>query len=479
MSHVLISAAHKSSGKTTITLGLCAALRRRGLIVQPFKKGPDYIDPMWLTLAAGRDCHNLDFHSMTRDEIRGTFREYGHDSEINLIEGNKGLYDGLDLEGRNSNAALARMIKAPVVLVIDAQGMTRGIAPLILGYQAFDKRMNIAGVILNKLGGKRHEGKLRAVIEHYTDVPVIGAVHKDESLCITEQHLGLTPGTASVETINQIKTIADLIESQVDLDKFIQIASTAPQIKSPVTIKEPVSISTLDNISVGNKVRIGVARDKAFGFYYPGDITALKDSGAEIIDINTFTDSKLPEIDGLFIGGGFPESYLQELANNAGLKRDIANAIESGLPVYAECGGLMYLTRSIKWDNQSHLMVGAIPADTEMCKKPQGRGYVRLKETEHMSWAPENGQQSGKEFCAHEFHYSKLINTDPKVKYAYKVLRGFGIDGDNDGIIYKNVLASYTHLRDVKHNRWASRFVNFVKDCKNNRELLNTKQAYG
>ncbi|MDH5256618.1 MAG: hydrogenobyrinic acid a,c-diamide synthase (glutamine-hydrolyzing) [Gammaproteobacteria bacterium] len=457
MPHVLISAGHKSSGKTTITLGLCAALHRRGLNIQPFKKGPDYIDPMWLTLAANKDCHNLDFHSMTRDEIRGTFRQYGHDSDLSLIEGNKGLYDGLDLEGRNSNAALARMIKAPVVLVIDAQGMTRGIAPLILGYQAFDKRVNIAGIILNKLGGKRHEGKLRAVIEHYTNVPVIGAVHRNDALRIPEQHLGLTPGSASAETLKQIEVIADLVEAQVDLDKFISIASTSPAIKAA-----PGLTLTTQRKSV----RIGVARDKAFGFYYPGDLSALKAAGAEIVEINTFKDTQLPEIDGLFIGGGFPESYLQELSTNTGLMRDIAREIEAGMPVYAECGGLMYLTRSIKWDNRSHLMVGAIPADTEMCDKPQGRGYVRLKETNNMPWLPENTNDNNKEFCAHEFHYSRLINVNDKIKYAYKVMRGFGIDGENDGVVYKNVLASYTHLRNVKHNKWASRFVEFVNNCK-------------
>ena len=469
MSHLLISAAHKSSGKTTITLGLCAALHRKGLSIQPFKKGPDYIDPMWLSLAAQRDCHNLDFHSMNRDEIRGTFRRYGFGADISIIEGNKGLYDGLDLEGRNSNAALARMIKAPVVLVIDAQGMTRGIAPLILGYQAFDKRMNIAGVILNKLGGKRHEGKLRAVIEHYTDVPVIGAVHKHEALNIDEQHLGLTPGNASIQTRKQIDNIASLVESQVDLDKLLAIADTAPAIKP---------LPALVNTASEKSVRIGVARDKAFGFYYPGDITALENAGADIIEINMFTDKQLPEIDGLFIGGGFPESYLQELSANTSLMRDIAKKIEANLPVYAECGGLMYLTRSIKWGNRSHLMVGAIAADTEMCAKPQGRGYVRLKETPHMKWPTQNEQSKLKEFCAHEFHYSRLINADKNIKYAYRVLRGYGIDGTHDGVVYKNVLASYTHLRDVAHNRWASRFVSFIKDCIQDQNRAENKSVF-
>ncbi|HLD13361.1 MAG TPA: AAA family ATPase, partial [Burkholderiales bacterium] len=182
MNRLLISAAHKSSGKTTLTLGLCAALRARGLVVQPFKKGPDYIDPLWLTRAAGRDCYNLDFFLMQRDEILRTFTTRATGANISLIEGNKGLYDGLDLDGSNSNAALAKLLAAPVVLEIDARGMTRGIAPLILGYQAFDRDVHIAGVILNQLGGSRHEAKLRAVIEHYTDTPVLGAVHHDERL---------------------------------------------------------------------------------------------------------------------------------------------------------------------------------------------------------------------------------------------------------------------------------------------------------
>ena len=450
----MISAGHKSSGKTTITLGLCAALRDVGSIVQPFKKGPDYIDPMWLSLASGRDCHNLDFHSMSKGELRGTFRRYGYDSDISIIEGNKGLYDGLDIEGRNSNAALARLIKAPVVLVIDAQGMTRGIAPLILGYQAFDPRINIAGVILNKLGGKRHEGKLRAVIEHYTDVPVIGSVHKDDSLLIKEQHLGLIPSSNTDETQKKINEIAKSIKDQVDLDKIRDIAATAPPIKQV----------ELNSTSIIKKktVRIGIARDKAFGFYYPGDLNALRDAGAELIEINMIDDNHLPELDGLFIGGGFPENYMPELAKNDSMKADIARVIDNGLPVYAECGGLMYLTRSIAWDGKIYPMVGAIPADSEMCKKPQGRGYVRLKETNPL-WPLSKDVKPQAEFCAHEFHYSRLINIDNDIKFAYKVMRGTGITGFNDGIVHNNVLASYSHLRDVSHNHWAKRFVDFVK----------------
>ena len=211
MSHVLISAAHKSSGKTTVTIGLCAALKKSGTVIQPFKKGPDYIDPMWLSKAASRPCHNLDFYTMQRQEILETFTRYSQGADIAIVEGNKGLYDGLDLDGSNSNAALATLLKAPVILVIDARGMTRGIAPLILGYQAFEPKLNIAGVILNQLGGSRHESKLRAVIAHYTDVPVIGAVHHDKELQILERHLGLIPSNEMQAAQQRIELVGKRI----------------------------------------------------------------------------------------------------------------------------------------------------------------------------------------------------------------------------------------------------------------------------
>ncbi len=225
-SRMLISAAHKSSGKTMVSIGLCAALVARGHVVQPFKKGPDYIDPMWLTQAAGHACRNLDLYLMERDDIVATFAQ--HSKEVNLVEGNKGLYDGLALDGSNSNAALAKLLDLPVMLVIDARGMTRGIAPLILGYQAFDRDINIAGVILNNLGGSRHEAKLRAVIEHYTDVPVIGAIHHDERLSIVERHLGLMPSNESHVATSKIKQIGEAIAEQVDLDKLLALSQKEP-----------------------------------------------------------------------------------------------------------------------------------------------------------------------------------------------------------------------------------------------------------
>lgn len=458
MSHFFISAAYKSSGKTTLSLGLCAALKNRELIVQPFKKGPDYIDPMWLSHAANRPCHNLDFNTMSESEIKEVFSKYNQGTDISVIEGNKGLYDGLDLDGSNSNAALCKLIQAPVVLVIDARGMTRGIAPLILGYQAFDKDVNIAGVILNKLGGRRHEQKLRSVIEHYTDVPVLGAILRDQQLEITERHLGLVPSEENTASTKLIEKIGAIVAEQVDLDAIISIASTtqAPEFKS--------DIPRLDHVK---DVRIGIAQDTAFNFYYPGDLEALENAGATLVPFNTLNDSELPNIDGLFIGGGFPETQMSELENNKALRSDIYNKIEAGLPAYAECGGLMYLARSIDWNDKKNEMVGIIPGDIVMHKKPQGRGYVKLCETGNGLWDM-NDNNPANEIPAHEFHYSSLENVPKDSQFAYEVKRGYGINGKYDGIIYKNLLASFAHLRDVKANNWTKRFIKFVRNTKYN-----------
>jgi cobyrinic acid a,c-diamide synthase len=455
MNRLLISAAHKSSGKTTVTIGLCAALRARGLAVQPFKKGPDYIDPMWLSLAAGRDCHNLDFYLMGREEIHATFARHSHGADIALIEGNKGLYDGLDLDGSNSNAALAQLLTTPVVLVIDARGMTRGIAPLILGYQAFDPKVRIAGVILNQLGGSRHEAKLRAVIEHYTDVSVIGAVHYDERLNIVERHLGLMPSNEAGGATDKIRTIAGTVAAQVDLDRLIALAaSAAPLPGAPVTASPALPAPD---------IRIAIARDAAFGFYYPGDLEALRQAGAELVPFDALNDRHLPQADGLFIGGGFPEVHIERLAANESLRREIREAIEAGMPAYAECGGLMYLSRRIRWGDREGEMVGAIPGDTVMHERPQGRGYIRLRETASAPWALTRPGEAPAEIPGHEFHYSSLDNLPPGLPYAYDMLRGHGVDGERDGIVIKNLLACYCHLRDLEGNHWASRFAEFVR----------------
>jgi cobyrinic acid a,c-diamide synthase len=462
MARVLISAAHKSSGKTTITVGLCAALSASGLTVQPFKKGPDFIDPMWLTQASGRSCFNLDPYLSTGEQIRSLFGQYAARADISVVEGNKGLYDGLALDGSNSNAALAHWLDLPVILVLDARGMTRGIAPLILGYQAFDPRIRIAGVILNQLGGARHESKLRAVIEHYTDVKVLGAVAHDPLLGVLERHLGLMPSRELADPQALVQSIGERVAQQVDLNELLRVA------RDVTPLPTPPAEST--NAGTGqDRLRIGVAFDKAFGFYYPDDLQALEGAGAEIVRFDALTAPRLPDIDGLFIGGGFPEVFMAELSANQAMRSSVREAVDQGLPVYAECGGLMYLARSLRWKDQKFDMVGALSADVVMHEKPVGRGYASLKLTADAPWRTCDGSGSVR---GHEFHYSSLENVAPDVRFAYEVTRGHGVDGHQDGLVYRNVLASYTHLRTHAGSQWAPAFVAFVRSVKVSRQHL-------
>jgi cobyrinic acid a,c-diamide synthase len=449
---IYISAAHKSSGKTTLSIGLVRAFVEQGLRVQPFKKGPDYIDPLWLSAAAGRACYNLDFYTQSRDEIIRCYQDNQQQSDLVLIEGNKGLYDGVDVEGSNSNAAMARHLGVPVVLVINCQGMTRGIAPLLLGYQAFDPAIKIAGVILNQVGGSRHQAKLIQVIEHYTDIPVLGAVQADPELRIVERHLGLIPSNEEQSSEKLISSLADTVKNHIDLGKVTQIAHLASRSESLSTQSPIYSAPRYAGL------KIGLARDEAFGFYYPDDLDKFRELGVQLLEFNTIKDSELPDIDGIFLGGGFPETAMEKLQQNNRMQQAVAGFIERGGPVYAECGGLIYLTRSLTWQGKKCRMCGVIPADTVMHEKPQGRGYVRLCETGKSPWPGLSRRQQT--IYAHEFHYSSLVGLEASDdNYAYRVERGFGIDGEHDGYVYKNLLASYTHRRSVGGNDWVERFL--------------------
>ena len=457
MAHLLISAAHKSSGKTTISIGLCAALARRGLAVQPYKKGPDYIDPLWLGQASGRPCHNLDFHTQSLDEIRYSVATHSADADISIIEGNKGLHDGVNIDGSNSNAALAKLLDSPVVLVIDTRGMTRGVAALVQGFQAFDPDVAIRGVILNQVGGSRHEGKLREIIERYTDLPVLGAVGRDENLHIDERHLGLVPSNEQQQAGDIIDAFAQRIAAEVDLEAISGIAQQAPPLMRPsVSPPAPAANTELRGL------RVGIIQDDAFGFYYPGDLQAFSQRGVELVKIDSMRDETLPAIDGLFIGGGFPETHAEKISANTSLRNAIAVAVEQDLPVYAECGGLMYLTRSLRWGDSEYPMVGALPADTVMYARPQGRGYVVLEEDKAFPWPALNRSSAAQPVPAHEFHYSALENLAPDLRFAWHMKRGKGIADERDGIVYRNVLGNYSHLRHTWTNPWVWRFLNFV-----------------
>lgn len=456
MGAVLISAMRKSSGKTLVSLGVAAALAKRGVAVQTYKKGPDYIDPLWLTRASGRDCFNLDFHAMSHAEIVALFHQRA--AEFNLIEGNKGLFDGVDVAGSDSNAALARLLGVAVVLIVDTRGMTRGIAPLIQGYRSFEPDIRIAGVILNQLGGARHEGKLRAALERYTDVAVLGAIGRQGPMEIEERHLGLVPANEAEAADRKIAAVARIMAQSVDLDALRNMAG-AERDAGPVT-RPP---------SAAPDLRIAVARDAAFGFYYPDDLEALARAGAELVMIDTLHDADLPDVDGLFIGGGFPETQAAALAENVSLRRQIRAALEAGMPAYSECGGLIYLSRSVEWRGQRHDMVGFVPGDVILRDRPVGRGYVRLRETPDAPWPAPPGEDQpvvGRPLAAHEFHHAALENLPVGMRYAYRVTRGHGIDGRNDGLVLGNLLAGFSHQRHAAANPWTDRFLAFVRKCR-------------
>ncbi len=459
MAHILISAAHKSSGKTVLSVGICAALKKQGLQVQAFKKGPDYIDPMWLKQATANSCYNLDFWTQTDTEIKSMFASHDQQASISIIEGNKGLHDGLAADGSNSNAALAKLLKAPVVLILDTRGTIRGVAPLLLGYQQFDPEVNIAGVILNFVGGGRHAAKLRSVIERYTDIPILGMVQRNAELELVERYLGLMPNNEDRYAQQKISSIADTIAQQIDLEKIIHIANTAPSLG--------VDVENINHVKQYS-LKIAYARDEAFGFYYADDLETFRQHGVQLVPFDTLNDKSIPDADALFIGGGFPEKRLAELTANTKMQQSIAAAINNGLPSYVECGGLMYLAKSIQYEHQKCNMVGIIEADCEMFDKPIGRGYTMLKANKQHPWKNNHDGSTNlhidKEIPGHEFHYSKL-NQVPKTDFAYQVKRGYGINGENDGLIYKNLVACYAHQRNTQQNQWISSFLEFIQSC--------------
>ncbi len=453
---IFISAAHKSSGKTTISVGLAVALAARGRDVRMFKKGPDYIDPLWHRLASGRESYNLDFNVQSREEMLRLFTRKGAGSDICLIEANKGLFDGIDPRGSDSNAALAELLGAPVVLVIDTEGMTRGIAPLLIGYQAFaGAGLKIAGVILNRVGTPRHEAKLRAAVERYTDIPVLGAVGRDASMALEERHLGLTTPGDMAALEERLAAMGAKVSAGVDLARLEEIAAAAP------ALPEPRQDEAAGEGVPAPEVRIAVARDAAFCFYYPDDLEAFSRAGAELVFFSPIADGALPEgIDGLFLGGGFPETHMAALAANAAMRDSIHAAVEGGLPTYAECGGLMYLAESIVWHGERAAMCGVVPGRAVMNARPQGRGVIRLRATGEGPWSP---VPPGEQIAAHEFHHASLHGQDRQGRFAWEVLRGQGMNGTCDGHATDNLIAGFAHLRNTEQSPWVGAFVDFVR----------------
>ncbi len=441
---VMIAAPAGRSGKTTVSIGLCSLFSGMGLKVQPFKKGPDYIDPSWLTAASGSSCRNLDAFMMGEKRLIGSFETASPASDIAIIEGNMGLYDGIDKNGKGSSAHLSRLLKTPVILVVNTARMNRSIAALVKGYMDFEPDTEIGGVILNNVSGERHASKLTDAVERYCKIPVLGIISKNAYPNISERHLGLVPFKESECAGEIIKRISDITARYLDLDGILSVARSAGEYFA--TPKRAATGKTI-------KARIGVVYDRVFNFYYPENLEALRTAGAELVMMDSLYDQALPAIDGLYIGGGFPELHLQRLSANKGLMRSVAMAIEDGLPAYAECAGLMYLCSGIHINGKSYEMAGVIPSEVVLSKRPEGHGYV------HAEVACDNPFfAAGTQIKGHEFHYSKLAHP-AGLNLVLNITRGRGVNGSMDGIVYKNLFASYLHIHALGSPAWADHFV--------------------
>ncbi len=420
-------------------------MAERGLRVQPFKRGPDFIDPSWLSAAAGRPCRNLDVYLMGEHQVVERFALGCAKADLALIEGAMGLFDGLDDEGLGSTAHVAKILHAPVILVVDTSRMTRSVAALVQGYANFDPRLQLGGVILNNVSGTRHQAKLRRAVEQHTTLPVFGAIPRQENLTITQRHLGLVPRAETATHVPILDAARRAVLDHVNLDAVIALAHTAPPLAAPVTASRK---------RIGApRPTIGVAMDEAFTFYYPSNLEALTDAGANLVNIDLLRDHTLPALDGLYLGGGFPEMFMDELEANTAMRDAIRTGAKAGLPIYAECGGLMFLAQSIRWETRVAQMAGVLPIHVEMTKRPQGHGYVRFTTLSGNPWF-----DAGQSIRGHEFHHSRAT-LQAAGQFAYRMERGHGIDGSRDGLIQGRVLASYAHLHAASVPSWAPRFV--------------------
>ena len=452
---LMISAPHKSAGKTMVTLALLRFFANQGMTVSSFKKGPDYIDPEWHRLASKAECSNLDPWLMGREACIELFqaKSTGKSAILALIEGNHGLHDGISLDGSDSSAGLARMLEAPVVLVVDSRKMNRGIAALVMGMQAMSPRADIRGVILNQVKSVRHAEKQKHAIEHYCGVPVLGVIPGDKELVLAERHLGLTTVAETAEAEKFIQAAAERVERYCDMAALLALFHEA----SPMEVHRQGSSGK----HVAARAKIGVFMDAAFCFYYPENLEALRKSGAEICFINTFQESSLPDVDALYLGGGFPESFFEVLSSNKGLLDDVREKIEGDMPVYAECGGLIYLCRNATYKGKSYQLAGVFPFEINFGQIPAGHGYVDLKSREDSPWF-----RKGECVKAHEFHYSRVLLPTVDHSFQFDVIRGYGITGKSDGALYRNVFASFAHLHALANPLWAETFVSLASEYK-------------
>lgn len=461
---VIIAGLKGGSGKTTIALGLVAALKLyKQLRVIPYKKGPDYIDAGWLARAAGKPCYNLDPFLMSKEKALESFVSH-FDGDVAIIEGNRGLYDGMDEEGSYSTAEVSKLLKSPVILIIDCTKMTRTAAALVLGCMHLDTQVSIKGVVLNQISGSRHEEIVRRSIEKYCALPVLGAVPKLRSGNLPERHMGLTPHQEHGDTDRVISAVEDMAMKYLDIEGILRIANEA----EPLPDKHHEGFKGRPD---ERSVKIGVIRDTAFQFYYPENVEELEKRGARIIEINSLEDTLLPDIHALYIGGGFPETHALALARNVKFRNALRSAIEEGLPVYAECGGLMFLGDALMVKGEKYPMAGVFPLVFEMRTRPQAHGYTVVEVKQQNPFYPVGTIMQG-----HEFHYSAVLNPpgDDKPPAAFRMRRGSGIGGGVDGLWYKNVFATYTHLHAYGAQEWVEAMVRLAKKFSETHRSLST-----
>ncbi len=453
---IIIAALRGGSGKTILSVGIIAALSKRGKSIAPFKKGPDYIDAGWLALAAGRPCYNLDSFLLEPDTNQRSFLSHSTDCDISVIEGNRGLYDGIDLEGSTSTAELAKLLMAPVVVCVDCTKVTRTMAAMISGCLQFDPDVMIRGVILNQVANARHEHKLRDSIEHYCGIPVLGAIPKLGQQHFPERHLGLVPTAEHDWAKESIAAITRIAEKHLNLDAIVEIAQQAPRLRTNHKRKKSLSIIQHPVSRIKKPTaRIGIIKDSAFQFYYPENIDAIRKRGAEIVFLSPLKDQKLPALDALYIGGGFPETHAEQLSENKSFSRQLRTMAEDGLPIYAECGGLMYLGQELILEGNPYPMAGVLPIVFDFYKRPQGHGYTIVTVEGQNPYYP-----IGSEIRGHEFHYSRVKKwLGDEKDLVFRMTRGVGISTDRDGILYKNVLATYTHIHALGTPDWAEALV--------------------
>ncbi|WP_018132725.1 cobyrinate a,c-diamide synthase [Effusibacillus pohliae] len=432
---LVVAGTGSGAGKTTLTVGLMAAFQNRGLQVQGYKVGPDYIDPSYHTAVTGRPSRNLDSWMLTHDAMRECFWRGAAGADLAIIEGVMGLYDGKSPIGdRGSTAEVAKLLDAPVLLVLNAHAMARSAAAVVLGFQKLDPAVRIAGVIANKVGSKGHFEIVKAAIEQECGIPCLGYLERDDALTMPERHLGLIPAVERGELSGLFQRLAGKVSETVDLDRLWELASAAPSLQPPGHALFPRE-------QAAPRVRIGVARDSAFNFYYPENLELLAAHGAQLVYFSPLADERLPDdLDGLYIGGGFPEEFAAQLSAQQALIEAIRRAHAAGMPIYAECGGLMFLCRSLT-DRQGreYPMVGLVPANVRMQGRLAALGYREAVAAIDHLLLPEGEAAKG-----HEFHYSVLTPEIDPYPWAWRLS---GRSGETpEGYADGNLLASYTHL---------------------------------